>query len=81
MKWLLVVDRVRVPSPHYSDTEHEPEGCEGCKSWYKFCIKYDMRPMADATWSRRAWIDSLSTYLRGADYLFLRDGELVDIGG
>ena len=79
MKRLLVVDRIRVPPPHYSTTDHEPDGCGGCEAWHAFCEKYDMRAMADATWSRRAWIDSLSTYLRGADYLYLRDGQLVDI--
>lgn len=28
---------------------------------------------------RRAWIDTLSTYLRGAEYLVYHEGELIDI--
>ena len=92
--WNLDMSRqfIEVPPPHYgcdefhihlSDcnecSDHKAAGCAGCFAWTEFCREHDMSPMADATWSRRAWISGLSTYLRGANYLIYDEGGLVDI--
>ena len=89
---VLEVKEVKVPAPHYGcDTfhlhrdcaecfNHQVAGCRGCFDWAAFCSKWGMNAMADATWSRRAWISPLSTYLRGAEFLLVNDeGRLVDI--
>ena len=92
--WNLSLSRtvIEVPSPHYGCdvfhihlydcnecSDHKAAGCAGCFAWAEFCRKHGMSPLADATWSRRAWIPGLSSYLRGCNYLIFDDDELVDI--
>ena len=64
---LLRVEVERVPA--YDQVTAE--------EWEKWCDAHGMRTLGPE--GRRAWIDSLSTYLRGAEYLVYHDGELIDI--
>lgn len=66
-KRLLPVEVERVPTPAEVTAEQ----------WEKWCDAHGMRTLGPE--GRRAWIDTLSTYLRGAEYLVYRVGELIDI--
>ena len=86
-----LVHEIVVPLPHYGCDEfhltrdcvecfdHVVEGCEGCVAWDMFCRSWGISPLADATWSRRAWISRISTYMRGATTMLVRDGMILDI--
>ena len=64
---LLRVEVERVPA-------HDQVTAE---QWEEWCDAHDMRTLGPE--GRRAWIDTLSTYLRGAEFLVYREGELIDI--
>ena len=66
-KRLLRVEVERVPTPDQVTAQQ----------WEEWCDARGMRTLGPA--GRRAWIDTLSTYLRGAEYLVYREGELIDI--
>lgn len=64
---LLQVEVERVPTPDQVTAEE----------WEEWCGAHGMRTLGPT--GRRAWIDQLSTYLRGAEYLVYHDGALIDI--
>ena len=47
------------------------------QQWEAWCEAHGMRTLGPA--GRRAWIETLSTYLRDAEYLVYREGELIGI--
>ena len=63
---MLDLKLVRVPSEQIT-----PE------KWDEWCNSHNMISLGPQ--GRRAWIEKLSTYLRGADFLLYRDNELIDI--
>lgn len=64
---LLRVEVERIPSPDQVTAEQ----------WEEWCDAHGMRTLGPE--GRRAWIDSLSTYLRGAEFLVYHEGALIDI--
>ena len=66
-KRLLRVEVERIPAPDQVTAEQ----------WEAWCEEHGMRTLGPA--GRRAWIDTLSTYLRDAEYLVYREGEFIDI--
>ena len=49
------------------------------EEWEKWCEDHDFTCLGNHAESRRAWISSLSTYIRGAAWLVYSDGGLVDL--
>ena len=64
---LLRVEVERVPPPEKVTA----------RQWEAWCNAHGMRTLGPT--GRRAWIDTLSTYLRDAEYLVYHEGELIDI--
>ena len=64
---LLRVEVERIPSPDEVTAER----------WAEWCDAHGMRTLGPT--GRRAWIDTLSTYVGDAEYLVYHEGELVDI--
>lgn len=66
-KRLLRVEVERVPAPDEVTAEQ----------WEEWCEDHGMRTLGPT--GRRAWIDTLSTYLRDVEFLVYREGELIDV--
>lgn len=61
------------------EIEPVPKDIRG-QEWHKWRQEHHMDPVAQsADENRGAWISSLSTYLRGVDYLLYMDGSLIDV--
>ena len=59
--------------------EAEPVPTQGAidpDAWVEWC---ELRGFDPLNGGRRAWIQSLETYLRGAEYLLYREGQLIDL--
>jgi len=54
-----------------------PRDKQDLKDWQLWCLEHGIDAM---TGGRRAWITEISSYLRGADYLVLRNGSIAGLG-
>ena len=58
------------------EAEPVPDHHPASREWDVWCRERSLDPLNSG---RRAWIDSLRTYLRDANYLLYADGILIDI--